>query len=438
MTKQSRIFCSTGEGGGTDPSCSPKDAGGGGDKKFPGESGPGAKEKAKKVFEQQKDRADAKKYGDLPSSWTRISGNTGDGTAAASYGSAKSKNTHGATVYQYGDKWIAEFGKQSPADGRIKAKGRQTKIQPSRTEAIKWADKKAKDAGLVPSKAAAAKQAAGSGKKSPARPKVVDDISMFPGEAKYAGNMKAQLDAKKKKGRSTAPAAESRLLAVERRSLVLDNGADGQQTLCVESRCEHREEDGTETKRDYIVGYAAKFGVTSLDLGKFTERIAPSAFGLVSERRGRRKTLETRALFNHNADMPLAKYPGTLKLSVDDVGLRYEFPVPDTSYGRDLAANIRDGIVTGSSFSFTVPKDGESWSVEDGKSVRTVTRVDSLIDVGPVTYPAYPDTDARVAKRSYDHFRKSNEARTARRQRLKLVASRAAAEIKRFLAKHGR
>jgi HK97 family phage prohead protease len=237
-------------------------------------------------------------------------------------------------------------------------------------------------------------------------------------------------------------AIESRSLAVERRCLAVEAAVAGEPSLRVESRCDCPGENGEDTKREYIVGYAAKFGVNSLDLGKFTERIAPNAFSLVTERRGRKKPLETRALFNHNADMPLAKHPGTLKLSVDDVGLRYEFPVPDTSYGRDLASNIRNGIVTGSSFSFTVPKDGESWSTEEGRSIRTVTRIDSLIDVGPVTYPAYPDTDAKVAQRSYDEYvarvSSTQKAAVRRRSRVSSIARRVADDLKAFLTQHGR
>jgi len=215
---------------------------------------------------------------------------------------------------------------------------------------------------------------------------------------------------------------------IERRALAIDEVESAVPLLAVESRSE---DDGNE--REYIVGYAAKFGVLSLDLGDFIERIDPGAFSLVSERRGRRKPLETRALWNHDANFPLARYPGTLKMSVDAVGLRYEFPVPDTSYGRDLAANIQAGIVRGSSFSFTVPSGGDSWAVEDGRSVRTIQRVDSLLDVSPTTFPAYPDTDVKVAQRSYQHFR---DEQRRHREAAEYMATRAA-YYRDFLGKHG-
>ena len=221
---------------------------------------------------------------------------------------------------------------------------------------------------------------------------------------------------------------ENRSMAIERRSLYEEETTE-LPLLRIETRCE----DGQPESR-WIVGYAAKFGVNSLDLGDFTERIDPGAFGIVAERRGRKKPLETRALWNHDANFPLARYPGTLRMTVDEVGLRYEFPVPDTTYGRDLAANIEAGIVRGSSFSFQVALGGDSWSVEDGRSIRTVTKIDTLIDVGPVTFPAYPDADVTVAKRSFDAFRQQMSASVAKR----VATLEKTRELREYLAKHGK
>jgi HK97 family phage prohead protease len=242
-----------------------------------------------------------------------------------------------------------------------------------------------------------------------------------PGQA-WASKLTRQIEAADENDRSTT-------MNIERRSLAIDEIESAVPLLAVESRSE---DDGTE--REYIVGYAAKFGVLSLDLGDFVERIDPGAFGIVAERRGRRKPLETRALWNHDANYPLARYPGTLSMSVDEIGLRYEFPVPDTTYGRDIASNIRAGIVKGSSFSFTVPSGGDSWAVEDGRSVRTIQRVDSLIDLGPVCFPAYPDADVTIAQRSYDAFVLRRDAEAHRR----MAAAARARELREYLTKHGR
>jgi phage head maturation protease len=88
----------------------------------------------------------------------------------------------------------------------------------------------------------------------------------------------------------------------------------------------------------------------------------------------------------------------------------------------------------GSSFSFTVPGGGDSWAVEEGRSVRTIQRIDSLLDVSPTTFPAYPDADVTIAQRSYDAFRRQRDAEAHRR----MAASARAREIREYLSKHGR
>lgn len=216
-------------------------------------------------------------------------------------------------------------------------------------------------------------------------------------------------------------------MGIEIRSLQVE-GDDN--LLRVESRAK---EEGSEERQEWIVGYAAKFGVDSLDMGDFVERIDPSAFDLVRERRGRKKPLETRALWNHDANFPLARYPQTLSLHVDEVGLRYEFPVPDTTYGRDIASNIANGIVKGSSFSFVVGKGGESWSMEEGRSIRTVKKIEELYDVGPVTYPAYPDSGVAIAKRSFELFRETQTENVEKRSDWKQKIE----EHREWLREHG-
>lgn len=187
--------------------------------------------------------------------------------------------------------------------------------------------------------------------------------------------------------------------ALERRFIVTETTDATVPMLTVETRAS---EDGSDEPQDWIVGYAARFGVDSLDLGDFVERIDPGAFSLVSERRGRKTPLMTRALFNHDANYVLGRFPETLKLSVDEVGLRYEVLPPAAHRG--IVESIRRGDIRGSSFAFVIAKGGESWHVENGRHIRTVTAVSELMDVGPVTYPAYPDASVSVARRSFDAY----------------------------------
>lgn len=221
---------------------------------------------------------------------------------------------------------------------------------------------------------------------------------------------------------------------VERRSLI--NANVSFPAIKIESRSEEVMVDGRPqmTRREWCVGYASVFGMLSLDLrdaaGDFVERIDPRAFDRVLSRSAPQR-VETRALWNHDANFPLARYPETLKLVVDERGLRYEFPFPRSSYGQDLRMNIEDGIVKGSSFGFATSPGGDRWGVEEGRSVRTVMDIEALYDVSPTTFPAYPESDVEVAKRSYDQFLQAEGAKRTQKRPDPL------AEYREFLTKHG-
>ena len=149
-----------------------------------------------------------------------------------------------------------------------------------------------------------------------------------------------------------------------------------------------------------IAGYAAMFNVLSSDLGGFKERIAPGAFDKVLDQ-------DVRAVFNHDPSLLLGRSSaGTLRMSVDGTGLAYEVDLPDTTLARDLSELMNRGDISQSSFRFSVLKD--SWVMgDDGGEIRTIEQVGTLVDVSPVTYPAYPD--ATVAKRSLDNHKGCNK-----------------------------
>lgn len=147
--------------------------------------------------------------------------------------------------------------------------------------------------------------------------------------------------------------------------------------------------DGSKT----AVGHASVFydpndAGTQYQLGsRLVERVSPAAFS-----RAIQEGQNVRALFNHDPNQVLGSTKsGTLRLSVDAKGLRYEVDLPDTTAGRDLAANIERGDVSGSSFSFRTIKD--SFAKGADFNVRTLEDVD-LYDVGPVTFPAYQSATA--------------------------------------------
>lgn len=150
-----------------------------------------------------------------------------------------------------------------------------------------------------------------------------------------------------------------------------------------------------------IAGVAALFNSWSENLGGFREIIRPGAFRNCIEES------DCRALFNHDPNLILGRTSArTLRLSESDAGLEFEIDMPDTTYARDLAISMARGDVSQCSFAFTVKTDGQEWEEQQDRTwTRTITMVERLYDVSPVTYPAYPQTEC--ALRSLATFRES-------------------------------
>ncbi len=161
------------------------------------------------------------------------------------------------------------------------------------------------------------------------------------------------------------------------------------------SNIEVRNDNGVNT----VVGYGAVFNSESNDLGGFVEYVSPGAFD------GRLED-DVRFLINHDG-LPLARTTnGTLRLSIDERGLKYEADMPDTTLANDLMTLLRNGTISQSSFAFTVEDD--SWENIDGKNVRTINKVSRLYDVSSVTYPAYNEAGS-FALRSLENWQKEQE-----------------------------
>ena len=148
---------------------------------------------------------------------------------------------------------------------------------------------------------------------------------------------------------------------------------------------------GADGKSQTIRGYAAVFESPSENLGGFIEVIAKGAFDDVLKD-------DVRALFNHDANLILGRTKsGTCTIGVDDTGLFYEITPADTQTARDLMVSLKRGDVDQSSFAFAVKREGQDWKDHPDNPammIRTIKKVAKLYDVSPVTYPAYPDTEA--------------------------------------------
>jgi HK97 family phage prohead protease len=151
-----------------------------------------------------------------------------------------------------------------------------------------------------------------------------------------------------------------------------------------------------------MVGHFAVFDqwteIDSAFEGRFLERIAPGAFTKTfTEQRS-----AMRALFQHGKDPQIGdKVLGPIEmLEEDETGARYEVPLLDTSYNRDLLPGLQAGLY-GSSFRFRVQKEDFQAKVKrsaynpDALPERTV-REAQVFEFGPVTFPAYSGATAGV------------------------------------------
>jgi HK97 family phage prohead protease len=166
---------------------------------------------------------------------------------------------------------------------------------------------------------------------------------------------------------------------------------DGAERRMVSEGLEMREEG----EAQYFEGYAFVYGAVA-DIGPFTEEIARGAADSVMKD-------DVRGLFNHGPNLVLGRTTSkTMTISADERGLKYSISYnPKDPDHVSLMEKIKRGDVSQSSFAFRTETD--KWETRNGKDHRTITKFKRLIDVSPVTYPAY--NEATVAARSLDKIK---------------------------------
>lgn len=160
------------------------------------------------------------------------------------------------------------------------------------------------------------------------------------------------------------------------------SGEDGKKTLVGYAAVFYRADDpGTE--------YRFKMKTKSGGTVDVIERIDRRAFD------GIQSNPDVRGLFNHDPNAVLGRTgANTMRLAVDEKGLRYEIDLPNTPQANGLADSVSRGDINGSSFSFRVNPNGDKWTAIDKNTEQRTILSASVLDVGPVTFPAYSATTA--------------------------------------------
>ena len=167
--------------------------------------------------------------------------------------------------------------------------------------------------------------------------------------------------------------------------------AEVRKSSVVKEQREFRMEE-VEREGRTIRGYAAVYNSDSEWMGGFYEQIERGAFDDVMND-------DTRAYFNHDESLLLGRVSsGTLRIGTDARGLYYEVDLPNTSYANDLIELMKRGDVNQSSFAFLIDRD--RWEERDGKTYRIIEKVSRLLDVSPVSQPAYPAATSELVQRN--------------------------------------
>jgi len=148
---------------------------------------------------------------------------------------------------------------------------------------------------------------------------------------------------------------------------------------------------GTLTGTRTLSGLAAVFNQETELMPRVHERIAPGAFSAVL------RDPATRLLINHDSNLVLARVgAGSLSLRENAEGLHFTAKVGAGTVGDSALDMISDARINQMSFGFVVGR--EPFEQRSGGGVtRIIEKIEKLVDISAVTYPAYSETTVSIA-----------------------------------------
>lgn len=154
-----------------------------------------------------------------------------------------------------------------------------------------------------------------------------------------------------------------------------------------------------------IEGYAVVFESSSeLIYGEYIECVDKNAFNGCDMK-------DVVLRYNHKDNYPIMARTknNSLKLVIDDKGLKIEAVLIDTASNRDLYKSVKEGLIDKMSFRFSVASNEWDYSVTPTK--RRILKFDRIFDVSIVDEPAYQSTEVYARSKeeienSKNNFRK--------------------------------
>lgn len=144
--------------------------------------------------------------------------------------------------------------------------------------------------------------------------------------------------------------------------------------------------------RATLTGYAMVWGATSGE--RYTARGDVYKVRLLPNSAVFQKP--TAALYHHSfRDFLGSTADGSVRLSSDDVGVKSEIDLPDTTLGRDLEWLVGHGRIRGMSFAMIAAPGSYSVSKEDGIEIRSFSNFEvDEVTITPI--PAFIETSIGV------------------------------------------
>ena len=188
-----------------------------------------------------------------------------------------------------------------------------------------------------------------------------------------------------------------------------------------------------------VEGVAAVYGQETRIadfFGEFIEVIREGAFDETD-------FTDVRLLVNHDfSGIALARSrrnnksdkPNTMQLSIDKTGLhiKADLDTENNEQARALYSAISRGDMDGMSFCFYVAEDGDIWTERDGVQYREIVKVEKVIEVSAVNFPAYAGSNIDARSQDSDKRALENAKRNSldnERTQNQIAALRLRAEI---------
>lgn len=147
-------------------------------------------------------------------------------------------------------------------------------------------------------------------------------------------------------------------------------------------------------KDSKVTGTAVVFNQWSEDLGGFIETIDPKAFDNVDLE-------DIVLLYNHDTGAVLSRTSAnTLSINIDENGLHFTGELPDTTLGKDVLTNLRNGNIQGMSFGFTIDDDDWEETENSDQLKHIIKSIGKLYEISLTPFPAYKETDVTLSERS--------------------------------------